>query len=86
MSVILFGWTMEEWARAAAWHQSTIGPVEPSHVGALTIRREWLQRYSHKPGEVKFEGVAPAMDHEWACNLQLHPRIAEYALYLGPQP
>ncbi len=54
----LLGWSMSQWARAAAGHEAAFGylPI-PSMSEMLNMRRTWQMYRRDEPGEVTFVGV-----------------------------
>ena len=57
----VYGWTPEQWARAAA----VVGSDKP----AKEVRQEYIKRYGTEPGGVSLIGVKPKEDWKGAEKL-----------------
>jgi hypothetical protein len=62
---LIYGWTLEQFARAKAHHRLVTGEDVQD---ALALHKWWFAHRSYEPGQIKLEGYDLPPDWEWAGN------------------
>jgi hypothetical protein len=65
---LLMGWTLEQWAAAAAYWKRFEPLPAKDLTGAQKVRAKWLSSWPHKPGDACLIGVSHEREWGWAAD------------------
>ena len=68
--MLLFGWSLYQFAIAKAHHKKLTGEDMPATLdGAVEIQKWWMMRRNDTPGEIRLIAIDPFLDLAWSSRM-----------------